>query len=76
VLKAWFVTEAAWRHNRLHLFLAAVALVQVVAFHDLPSLVIATVVVGGLMLRVYLWDLRRTDSRLALRRIPRHESHS
>jgi hypothetical protein len=75
VLKAWFVTEAAWRHNRIHLFLAAVAIVQLVAF-DLRSVVIATVVVGGLMLRVYLWDLRRTDSRLALLRIPRHDSHS
>ena len=76
MLKAWFVTEAGWRHNRIHLFLAAVALVLVVAQPNVATLIVATVMIGSLMLRVYLWDLRRTDTRLALQRIPRHDSHS
>ena len=75
VYKAWFVNEAAWRHNRFHLFLAAGALVLVIAFHNLPSLVVATVVVGGLLLRIYVSDLRRTDSRLALRSNSREDGH-
>jgi hypothetical protein len=76
VFKAWFVTEAGWRHNRIHLFLAAVALVLVFAQPNIATLIVATVMIGSLMLRVYLWDLRRTDTRLALQRIPRHDSHS
>jgi hypothetical protein len=71
MFKAWFVAEAGWRHNRLHLILAALAVVQLVALGGLASVLFAFLVIGSLVGRIYLWDLRRTESRLVLLRVPR-----
>jgi hypothetical protein len=71
MFKAWFVAEAGWRHNRLHLILAAFAVLQAVAFPHLLPILIATAVIGSLVSRIYLWDQRRTASRLIPLRVPR-----
>ena len=68
------MTEAEWRHNRLHLVLAVVAVTLMVAARDATSVAFASVGVGTLLIRIYWWDLRRTDTRLALRRVPRHDA--
>jgi len=71
MFKAWFVAEAGWRHNRLHLVLAAIAVVQLFAFADLGASLVATAVVGSLVVRIFLWEQRRTASRLIPLRVPR-----
>jgi hypothetical protein len=71
MFKAWFVAEAGWRHNRLHLILAAIAVVMLVSARDIGGMLIAFAIIGSLVARIYLWDLRRTESRLVLLRVPR-----
>jgi hypothetical protein len=71
MFKAWFVAEAGWRHNRLHLILAAIAVLMLVSASDLAMVLIALTVVGSLVARIFLWDLHRTESRLVLLRVPR-----
>jgi hypothetical protein len=71
MFKAWFVAEAGWRHNRLHLILAAVAVVQVFAFPHLLPVLFAVAVLGSLLARIILWDQQRTASRLIPLRVPR-----
>jgi hypothetical protein len=73
VFKTWLMTEAEWRHNRLHLVLAVVAITLLATDQHAGSVAVATVVVGTLLIRIYVWDLQRTDARLALRRVPRHD---
>lgn len=62
MLTTWFATEASWRHNRLHLVLVSIALVLLIANPQIPSAIFATMIVGTLLIRVYLWDLRRAHS--------------
>ena len=71
MFKAWFVAEAGWRHNRLHLILAAIAVVQLLVAPSLASAIIAIAVVGSLVARIQRWNLRRMESRLIPLRVPR-----
>ena len=73
MFKLWFVGEAGWRHNRLNLFFAAISLMLAVVSPSSGSLVIALVVVGSLLFRIALWELRRTGTRLELSRVSRNQ---
>jgi hypothetical protein len=73
VFKLWFAGEAGWRHNRVHLLFAAISLMLVLVSPSLGALVTALVVVGSLLLRIALWELRRTGTRLELSRVSRNQ---
>jgi len=73
VFKLWFAGEAGWRHNRVHLLFAAISLVLLVVSPSSGALVTALVVVGSLLLRIALWELRRTGTRLELSRVIRNQ---
>ena len=73
VFGLWFTGEAGWRHNRVHLLFAAISLLLVAATPSVGALITALVVVGSLLLRVILWEWRRTGTPLELRRVSRNE---
>ncbi|HRB02389.1 MAG TPA: hypothetical protein PLP26_03425 [Ilumatobacteraceae bacterium] len=73
MFKLWFAGEAGWRHNRVHLLFAAISLVLLVVSPSSGALVTALVVVGSLLLRIALWELRRTGTRLELSRVIRNQ---
>ncbi len=68
VFGLWWAGESAWRHNRLHVFIAAVSLLSLTAGQSFGTIAVAALAVGSLLVRIVAWDLSRTGSRLALRR--------
>jgi hypothetical protein len=71
VFRLWWAGESVWRHNRLHVFVAAVSLLSLTVGRSFGTIAVAAVAVGSLLVRIVVWDLSRTGSRLALRREPR-----
>lgn len=68
VFRVWWIGEAGWRQNRLHLLLAAISVVLAFATMSVGAVVTATVIVGALLGRIMLWDRARTATPILLRR--------
>jgi hypothetical protein len=71
MFRLWFVGEAGWRHNRVHLFLAAISVVLALTAQSVGAVVTAVVIAGSLWLRIVMWDRARTGATVEVRRVVR-----
>jgi hypothetical protein len=72
MFRLWFVGEASWVHNRVHLVFAALSLVLLIGAGTVHAAILSAVVVGTLLVRILWWDNSRRGlpifARIATRR--------
>jgi len=71
VFRLWWVGEASWRQNRVHLLLVVFSFVLLATARSAGTILCSALVAGCLLIRIVVWEYSRTGTRLALRRVMR-----